>query len=150
VPLSEVRAARQLAHEQDVHAFEQVGAQRGVPGQRGIDLHRAQVGEQVEVLAQLEQALLRADRRGGVGPLRPADRAEQHGVGALAGGQRVVGERVPYGVDGAAAHHAFVVGEGVPVALGDAVEHAPRLRDDLRADPVAGESHDRCLHGVYS
>jgi hypothetical protein len=48
-----------------------------------IDDGRAQVGEQVELLAEAQQAALGTLRAGQRVVLRTADGAEQHGVGGL-------------------------------------------------------------------
>ena len=82
--LAEVEAAGELAEDQAVDALEQLGLERRGVDERRLDGDRAQVGEQPEAAAQREQRLLRPDRGVGVVPLRPADRAEQHGVGVAA------------------------------------------------------------------
>ena len=50
-------------------------------GERRVADGRAQIGEQAEVLAQPEQAGFGAHLVGHLVPFRPADRAEEHGVG---------------------------------------------------------------------
>ena len=62
--LAEIDAARQLAHDHDVEAFDQLALQARGVGERRIADGRAEVGEQVEVLAQPQQAGFgtRADR----------------------------------------------------------------------------------------
>ena len=98
--VAEVDAAGELAHDEQVGALDDLAAQRAGVVERRQRADRAQVGVQAEALAQAEQALLGA-RRVGVGrvPLRAADRGEQHGVGAAAGGERLVGQRGAVGVD---------------------------------------------------
>ena len=81
---AEVEAAGELADDQAVHALEQLGLERRGRDELRVDGDRAQVREQAEAAAQGEQRLLRADRRVRVVPLRPADRAQQHGVGRAA------------------------------------------------------------------
>ena len=92
--VAEVDAAGELAHHEQVGALDPLALERAGVEQRRAGPHRAQVGEQAEPLAQAEQALLGA-RRVGVGgvPLRAADGGEQHGVGAAAGVEHLVGER---------------------------------------------------------
>ena len=77
----------------------------------------------------------------GVGrvPLRAADGGEQDGVGALAGGERLVGQRRAVGVDRGAAERVLLEGE----VVGDGGEHLERRGEHLGADPVAGEGDDR-------
>ena len=110
--LAEVDAAGQLAHDQQVGAVDDLALQRAGVVERRQRPHRAQVGVQPEALAQPEQALLGA-RLGGVGrvPLGPADGGEQDGVGGLAGGQRLVGERGAVRVDRGAAEQVLLVVE---------------------------------------
>ena len=69
------------------------GWRRAAPG---TGLTGRRLAYRPEALAQAEQTLLGA-RLVGVGrvPLRAADGAEQHGVGVAAGGERLVGQRVP-------------------------------------------------------
>ncbi len=133
--VAEVDAAGQLADHQQIGAGHQIGAQRAGAEQRRAGPHRAQVRVQAETLAQPQQALL-GPRGGRVGrvPLRPSDGAEQDGVGAPARLQRLVGERGPVQVDRRAADH--LLGE---LELADRLQQAASRRDDLGADPVAGQ-----------
>ena len=94
----------------------------------------AQVRVEAEALAQAEQPLLgpRGARVGGV-PLRPADGGEQDGVGGLAGGERVVGQRAAVGVDRGAAERVPLEGEVVATAAStSAPRRAPRARSRRR------------------
>ena len=106
--------------------------------QRGDRPDRPQVRVQAEALAKAQEALLGA-RRVGVGgvPLRPADGAEQHGVGRAAGVEHLVGEGRPVRVDRGAADRMLVELE-VP----DRLEQPRGRGEDLGADPVAGQDHD--------
>jgi hypothetical protein len=52
--LAEVGAAGQLAQDQDVEAFDQLALETRGFGERGVADRRAQVGEQVEFLAQAQ------------------------------------------------------------------------------------------------
>ena len=137
---AEVDPARELADDEQVGALDDLAAQRAGVEQRGERPDGAQVGVEAEALAQAEQPLLGA-RRARVGrvPLRPADGGEQDGVGALAGGERLVGQRRAVGVDRGAAERVLLEGE----VVGDGGEHLERRGEDLRADPVAGEGDDR-------
>ena len=105
--VAEVDAAGQLAHHEQVGALDPLALERARVEQRRAGPHRAQVGEQAEPLAQAEQALLgaRLRRVGGV-PLGAADGGEQHGVGAAAGVEHLVGQRGAVRVDRGAAERA--------------------------------------------
>ena len=143
---AEVDAARQLAHDEHVHALELLGAKRACVAQGVIDAHGAQVEVEAQALADGEKALLRTGlARGGAVPLGAADSGEQHGVGGLGGLERLGGKRGGRaaggtgGVDGAAADEVLLAVEGAAILLADGVEDLHGLGDDLRADAVAGK-----------
>jgi hypothetical protein len=75
--LAEVDVAGQLADDQDVQAGNDLRLQRRGIGQFRVENGRAQVGEQVQILADAEQAALRALFTRQAVPLRPTDRTEQ-------------------------------------------------------------------------
>ena len=106
--LAEIDAAGELAHDQDVEAFDHLLLQRRGGGERRIADRRPQIGEQLQVLAQPQQAGLGTDLVGHLVPFRPADGAEQHRVG----GHRLChvgfGDRLAMRVVGAAADQPFV------------------------------------------
>ena len=136
--LAEVDAAGELAHDEDVGALDDLGPQRARVDERRARADRPEVGEEAEALAQAEEALLRAGLvRVGRVPLRAADRPEQDGVGLAALLEDVVGERDPVLVDRRAADEVLLVGE-----VADGVEDLDGGRDDLGADPVAGQERD--------
>jgi hypothetical protein len=54
--LAEIDAAGQLAHDQDVEALDDLALQRRGIGKRRIADGRAQIGEELQVLAQAQQA----------------------------------------------------------------------------------------------
>ena len=91
-----------------------------------------------------EQALLGA-RLVGVGrvPLRAADGGEQDGVGAAAGGEDLVGQRRAVRVDRGAAEEVLLELE----VRAQPPQQLERRREDLRADPVAGQRDDAVRHG---
>ena len=89
--VAEVDAADQLAHDHEVELGHELLAQRA-RGVLRVAARGADVGVAAEHRAQREQALLGAHR--GAVPLRPADGAQQHGVGAEAGLARGVRERM--------------------------------------------------------
>ena len=120
-----VQPAEELAHDQQVDA---------------VSDRRAQVRVDVELLAQIDQRLLGALRR--AVPLRAADRAEQHGVGAATGLQRVVGQRLAVVVECVAADRLLLEADS------KRHQHAVRLKHHFRADPVAGQADEPMRHGA--
>jgi hypothetical protein len=141
--VAEVDAARELAHHQQVGAFDDLSPQRAGVVERRQRAHGPQVRVQAQALAQAEQALLGPWRIGIRGvPLRAADRGQQDRVGALAGGQDGVGQRGAVGVDRGAAERVLFVAE-----VADGVEDRQGGREDLGADPVAGQGDDAVGHG---
>ena len=145
--LAEVDAAGELAHDEQVGALDDLAPQRAGVQQRLDGAHRAQVRVQAQRLAQPEQPLLGARRVAGrcVSHLRSADGGQQHGVGLAAGGQRLVGQRGPVGVDRRAAER--VLGEG---EVAEAREDLERRGGDLGADPVPWKHGDAHSHGPGS
>ena len=55
-----------------------------------LELNRAQIGEEVQALAQRQNAALRPIWHVGTVPFRPADRPQQHGVSCGRGFQRFI------------------------------------------------------------
>ena len=106
--LAEIDAAGQLAHDQDVETFDDLLLQRGRIGKRRIADRRSQIGEKLQVLAQAQQPRLGAHLIGHPVPFRPADRAEQHGVGGKRLGHVRFGNRLAVGVIGRAADEPFL------------------------------------------
>lgn len=100
LPLAEVDAARELAHDDEVGALADGGLERGVldEGVRGEEAG-AQVAVRAHLLAKLEEALLRADGAGA--PFRAADGAEEDGVGGFGGAEGLVGQGGAVVVNGA-------------------------------------------------
>ena len=60
--LAEVDAAGQLADDQEVDAGQQLRPERRRRDEAGMDRHRPEVGEQLQLASEREQALLRAGR----------------------------------------------------------------------------------------
>ena len=108
--------------------------------------HWADVGEHVELAAQLEQSGLTAVLATEVVPRRSADGAEQHGVRIAARIERLVGQRGAVLVDRAAADHMHVDADLRISGGAHAGQHAERGVDHLGADPVAREHDDVCRH----
>jgi len=109
--LAEVQPAGQLAHEEHIYPGELLWAQRRCGDQIRVDRHGPQVSKDAHAFAQGEQPLLGAHLGRWVVPFWPADRAEQHGVRLLAGGQGFIGQRRAVGVDRAAADQVLRVGD---------------------------------------
>ena len=140
--LAEVQAAGELAEDQAVDALEQLRLERRRVDELRLDGDRAQVRVQPEAAAEREQRLLRADRGVRVVPLRPADRAEQHGVGVTARLDVLGPAGRPVRVDRRAADRELLPREAEPEPGTDRFEDVDRPGDDLRAHPVAGDERD--------
>jgi hypothetical protein len=136
--VAEVDTPRQLAHDEEVRALDQLGTQGARAHERGAGSHRPQVRVQPEALAQSEQPLLGA-RGAGIGgvPPRPADGAQEHRVRFPTRVEHLIRQRRPVRVYRGAA-------DGVlsEVEVRDGIQEPPRGRDDLGSDAVAREQHD--------
>ncbi len=140
--LAEIDAARQFAHDHQIETGDEIALQgRGV-GQRVEHHRRAQIGEQIHFLAQLEEAALGAQFERDRLPFRAADRAEQHRVRGHRLGQRGVGQRHAGGVIGGAADEALGNLEAGDVAAIEELDHAHHLAHDLGADAVTRQNQD--------
>ena len=140
--LAEVDVAGQFADDQDVQPGHHFRLQRRGIGQFRIKNRRTQVGEQVQILADAEQAALRALLARQAVPLRAADGTEQHGIGCarqLLGRFRI---RVAGRVDRATAEqrlfHLELEIEGV--------QNTHRLGGDFGTDAVTRQNTN--LHVV--
>ena len=103
---------------------------------------RAHVGEQAEILAQPQQPGLRPHVVGHLVPFRPADRAEDHGVGGLRLGHGRVGDGDAVRVIGAAADQPLLGLERADALLVEEGDEALDLGHDFGADAVAGEQKE--------
>ena len=81
--LAEVDAGGELADDEDVEAGDDVALERGEVGERVEALGGAEVGVEVHLLAQAQEAALGLEREVELVVLRAADRAEENGVGRL-------------------------------------------------------------------
>ncbi len=111
-----------------------------------MQLDRAQIGKEIERLADAKQPALRAIRSGGDVPLGAADGAEQHRIGFEGGFDSGVGQAGAELVDGAAAHQLMVVNEGVAEFASDYIQDFLGFVGHFRADAVAGEHDNLGLH----
>ena len=147
--LAEIDAAGELAHDQYVEAFDDLLLQRRRGGERGIADGGPEIGEQLHVLAQPQQAGFGPHLVGHLVPFRPADRAEQHGVGGERLAHVLFRDRLAMRVVGRAADQPFIGLEaGVELGIhdGDQLLH---LAHRLGADAVAGEKQKRArCHAV--
>ena len=140
---AKVHATGELAHEHHVHALDDLGTQGGGTGQGIVDLHRAQVGVEAQLLAYAQQALLgaRCGRVGGV-PLGAAHARQQHGIGGLGALQGLGRQRVAARIDGGTADQVVLELE-LKAGLGShGGEHLLALGDNLGADAVARQAAD--------
>src|SRR5439155_4215028 len=94
---------------------------------------------------QLEQSLLRPDRRGRAPP-RSADGAQQDGVGAAAESGGLVRQRYTRSLDGDSPDGCLAKIECVPVQLAHRGEDAYRFRGHFRTDAVARQDRDQRPH----
>ena len=137
--LAEIDAAGELAHDDDVEAFDRLALQAGGIRQRRIADGGAEVGEQSEILAQAQQAGFGAHLVRHRIPFRAADRAEDDGVGGQRLGHVALGDRHLVGVIGRAADQA-----GIGLEFGDPgriepIDQPLHLAHHLGADTVTGE-----------
>ncbi len=142
VPLAgraEVEAAEQLADEEDVGAFGDLGTQGRVGRERGVGDGGAEVGVAAEGVANLEEAGLGTLVRGERVELFVADRAEQDGVGFEAGVEGGGGQGRAGGRDGDSAEEQGDEGEVVAAEFGDGLQDVDGFVGDFGADAVAGE-----------
>ena len=147
LPRAKVNAADELAHEQYIDVLQQLRPQWGLLKERGIGLHRAQVGEQAEMLAKLQQAALRLYACRWVGPFGSADSAEQDGVSRLAEGDCLGRQGIARFVDRKAADQPFNKGELMAMLGGDVRQQISRLPYHFGPDAVTGQYRYRRFHG---
>ncbi len=136
---AEIDAACQLTHNQDIQAGHDFGLERGGIRQFRVENRRTQVGKQVQILADPQQATFRALRARQHVPLRATHGCQQHGIGCacdLARGFRV---RVACGVHRTATQQGFLELQLHAFAT-EHFKHAQRFGHDFRADPVTGQN----------
>ena len=105
--------------------------------------YRAQIGEQPQRLAQVQQPLLGSQPDLGICPLRAADSAEQDSIGGTAGIERLGWERRALTVERRAPDEVFVNLYPQPTMRAHRPQRARRLCGHLRTDPVARKRDDR-------
>jgi hypothetical protein len=115
-----------------------------------MHLQRPQIGKHAECGAQGQQALFRAHLGLRIGPLRPANRAEQNRIRALARFQRGGGQRLAGCVDRAAANGVRCELEAVSAAFGNGLQYGHGRVGNFRTYAVAGQGNDASLHAAFS
>jgi hypothetical protein len=110
----------------------------------------SQVREHAEHGAQPEQPLLGPDGRVRIGPLRPADRSEKHGVAVLAAVHGTVGEGITDSVYRRTADQLAAEFEAVTMARCDPLENGLPCGGDLGSDAVPLEHGDHGFHARVS
>ena len=105
--LPEIDPAGKLAHDHQVEAADQLALQAGGVGERVKDHRRAQISEQLHLLAQPQNAALGAQLERQRIPLRSANRAKQHGIAGDRLGQGPVGQRDTRLVEGSPTDETF-------------------------------------------
>ena len=111
-----------------------------------MHLDRPQVGEQPEIAAQGEQRLFRPHRRRWVGPLRPADSAEQDRIGRPACLDVLGSDRDAIRIDRGAPGDDLRPLDGEVEPLAGGVEHTPGGIDHVGPDAIAGDRNDPVAH----
>ena len=102
-PLAEVDAAGQLPDHHQVKAVgDDIGPQRAITCQGRVEFCGAQIRIKAQGRPQTEQRLFRAQGCGILVPLWAADGAQQDTVRRQAAVDRLLGQGLPAGVDGAA------------------------------------------------
>ena len=138
--LAEIDAAGQFAEDDQIDALDDLLLQRRAVRQHRRHLQRPQIGEQAHRLADRQQPLFRT--RLAAIPFRPADGAQQHGVGRDAGGARGLGQWLARFVDGRAADQMLGELEMMTIEVADDPQDVARGPCDLRSDAIAGQQDD--------
>ena len=144
--LAEVEAAEQFAHEKNVGASDDLGAERAVDCELFEGECGAQIGKTTERGAQLEQTRFRALAGRERVELIAADGAEQNSVGGERSVECFVGEGRTEFLDCNAANRTLadaVCVAGVSQNLG---QYFNRFAGDFRTDAVAGGDQDFQMH----
>ena len=139
---SEVHAAGELAHHQQIHPLNHLGFEAAGAGQGGDDLHRPQIGKQTQASPQAQQPRFGPFLAGQAVVLRAADGGEQHRIGLPAGLQGAWGQGFAGGIDGGSPHRLLVVEKFETMAAAHRIQQLSGHRRDLRTDAVAGEQGD--------
>jgi hypothetical protein len=137
--LAEIHPAGELAQDDDVEPFDHIALEARGFGERRVAHGRADVGEQIEVFAQPQEAGLGSLVVGVLVPFRPADRAEDHGVRRLRLLDRLVGHGDAVSVVAGAADQPLLGVEAAHAVRVHPIDQALHFGHHLLADAVAGE-----------
>ena len=148
--LPEVQAAEQLADDQDIGAGHALGAIRSRANERSVGIGRAEIREPAQCPAQGQQRRLRAFAGLEMIECGITDRAEQHSVGAETTVERVRRQGDATVSQCRSADEQLTRLEVVSEGVGDQLQNAKRLSDDLRADSIPGKQRDLQTHGRSS
>ena len=140
LPFAEIDAAGQLAHDQQIDARRTVGLQRGEILQPVEQRDGPQIGIGAQRLAQAQQTGFGA--RAALIPFRPADCAQQNGIGPFAAGARGIRKRIAMMVDGDAAKVMRCKLQVETEARIRRFQHRARGGSDFGADAVTGQQDD--------
>ena len=146
--LSEVDTAGQLAHDQDIQPGNDFRLERRGIGQLRIEQRRAQIAEQPQLGADLQQAALGTNGRIDGVPLRSADGAQQDGVSGTSTLQGLIGQRHAVLVDSRTTELVVAQLEAQLKLVIGQLQHLDRLGHDFRANTIARENQN--LFGHFS
>ena len=139
---AEIRATGQFAQNENIQAFDQLTLQGRGFSKRRIAQSRSQIGEQIQILAQPQQARFRPVLVRHLVPLRPAHGAEQHSVSHLGLGNRLICHGHAVLVVADAAHKRGFRLERDFALLIEKRNHALHLRHNFGADAVTWEQQE--------
>ncbi|MNJ54906.1 hypothetical protein D3C77_503680 [compost metagenome] len=148
---AEVDAAGQFANDENIQAGDDFRFQRRSVGQLRVEDRRAQVGEQAQLRTDLQQAALGANVALDLVPFRPANGAEQHGVGLACTFQGLVGQRHAVLVDGGATDHIVLQAEAELELVVGQLQNLDRLGHDFRTNAITWKNQNLLAHAfLYS
>src|SRR6266545_4459509 len=140
--LTEVEPAREFTDDHDVRALDHRALERRGVHQHGEAPGGSQVGEEVELLADTQEAPLGLLLLRQVIPLGPADRAEEDGIALLAEPERRGRQRFAGGVDGRPTDEGLLELERDARGLADHLEDPAALGRHFLPDAVAAQKRD--------
>ena len=140
--LAEIHPAGQFAQDDDVEPFHDFALEARGVGERRIADGRPDVGKQAKVLAQAQEPRLRPRLVRHAVPLRPADGAEDDGVGRMRLRHGFFGDGDLMGLVARAADQLLLGFEIRDAGLGEEAEEPFHLGHHFRTDAVAGEKEE--------
>ena len=146
--VAEVYAADELAHDDEVNAFDKFRFERGILDKGIRDFYRTQVGVKAEVLAQAEDGLLRTQGRVDIVPFVAADSTEEDAVGCLAGLNRIFRQRRAEFIVSRAACILIRIGKAEAEFFIDFLEDLHCRIRDFFANAVARDYCDFICHNA--